>query len=168
MSLSLHTLQPAKGAQSNRKRVGRGNASGKGTYSTRGMKGQRARAGGKGGLKRRAMKDQFLSKIPKLRGFRSLAPDFDIINVGELEQLFEKGAVVDRATLVKKGIVKKSSKGVKCLGRGALSKSLTVKLEKVSESARKAIESAGGTVELTLREKVRTVLPKSERKQKES
>ncbi|HLD19727.1 MAG TPA: 50S ribosomal protein L15 [Patescibacteria group bacterium] len=166
MALTLHTLQSADGARSKSKRVGRGNASGRGTYSGKGMKGQRARAGGKSGLKRRAMKDQFLSKIPKLRGFRSLASDFDIINIGTLEQLFEKGAVVDRVALIKKGIVKKSSKGVKCLGRGILSKALTVKLEKVSESARKAIEQAGGAIELVVHEKVRNVLPKEERQKK--
>ncbi|HAZ16402.1 MAG: 50S ribosomal protein L15 [Candidatus Jacksonbacteria bacterium RIFCSPLOWO2_02_FULL_43_9] len=168
MSLTLHTLHSASGSHSKSKRVGRGNASGKGSYSGRGMKGQRSRAGGKSGLKRRALKDQFLSKIPKLRGFRSLQPHFDIINVGDLNQLFEKGAVVDRVALIQKGIVKKSSLGVKCLGRGALSKSLTVKLEKVSETARKSIEQAGGTIELVVHEKVRNVLPKAERQKKKA
>src|SRR3989344_399564 len=92
--LTLHNLKINKKAKKKTKRVGRGNASGHGTYSGRGLKGQKARAGGKGGLKRRGLK-QLLRNKPKLGGFKSLKPKMAIVDLDQLEKVFTIGEIVD-------------------------------------------------------------------------
>ena len=87
--LSLHTIKPNKGETKKRKRVGRGNASGHGTYSGRGQKGQRSRSGGKSGLKRKGMK-QILLQTPKLRGFKSDKPKNQVINLVDINKNFKE------------------------------------------------------------------------------
>lgn len=163
MALSLHTIQANKGSRKKSKRVGRGNASGAGTFSGRGMKGQRSRTGGKGGLRKRALTQQFLSKIPKLKGFNSLKVPYDVVNLDDIDSAFKEAEVVTKGLLIKRGLVKKNTIGVKCLGRGKVSKPLTVKLDAVSESAKEQIEKAGGTVTLVKKERVQTRLPKEAR-----
>ncbi|MBT3412524.1 MAG: 50S ribosomal protein L15 [Candidatus Jacksonbacteria bacterium] len=163
MALSLHTIQPNKGSRKKSKRVGRGNASGAGTFSGRGMKGQRSRTGGKGGLRKRAITQQFLSKIPKLKGFNSLNTPYDVVNLDDIDAAFKEADTVTKGLLIKKGLVNKNTIGVKCLGRGTIAKPLTIKLDAVSESAKEKIEKAGGSVVIVKKERVQTRLPKEAR-----
>ena len=145
MALKLHNLKPAKGAKKSKKRVGRGDSSGHGTYSTRGLKGQRAISGGKGGLKLKGFKSNIQS-IPKLGGFKSLKPKLAIVNLKDLEKNFSKSDVITAAKLAEKGLIETTKNGVKILGEGDLKKALTVKVDKVSQSAKEAIEKAGGKI----------------------
>lgn len=139
--MDLHTLPKTPGKK--KVRVGRGNASA-GNYSGRGMKGQRSRSGGKGGLKLRGLKQTFKS-VPKLRGFKSPYPKAQPVNLSDLEARFEKGDTVDAAALLEKGLVTTTQKPIKILGQGELTKSLTVKVTAASASAQEAITKAGGT-----------------------
>jgi len=147
MELNLHNLKLAKGSKKKKKRMGRGNSSGHGTYSGRGQKGQRSRAGGKGGLKRRGLK-QLLRGKPKIGGFRSLRPKMVTINIDQLEKMFESGEVVEAKKLIAKNLIKSNKFGLKILGDGKLTKKLTVFADSFSESAKKAIMDAGGKAEL--------------------
>jgi len=103
MSLSLHTIKPAKGSTKKRKRVGRGNASGHGTYSTRGIKGQKARSG-VSNLKRLGMK-MTLMRTPKKRGFKSLKPKDQVLNLTDINKNFKDGDTINPKILLKKGLI---------------------------------------------------------------
>jgi large subunit ribosomal protein L15 len=144
----LHELSPAPGARKGPKRVGRGIGSGHGKTATRGHKGQNARAGGgvRPGFEGGQMPLQ--RRIPK-RGF-SNAPfkvEYVPVNVEALNA-FEAGTVVTPELLDSSRVAKNAHKGVKVLGTGELTKALTVKAHRFSETARQKIEAAGGTVEL--------------------
>ncbi|HDQ22580.1 MAG TPA: 50S ribosomal protein L15 [Candidatus Uhrbacteria bacterium] len=144
-ALKLYNLKPAKGAKKRKKRVGRGNASGHGTYATRGLKGQRSRSGGKGGLKLKGLKANIQS-IPKLGGFKSLKPKLAVVNLKDLEKNFSDNEIVTAAKLKSKSLIKSIRPGVKVLGMGKLDKKLILKVDKISESAREAVEKAGGKI----------------------
>ena len=150
MALGLHNLQPARGSRKRRKRVGRGNASGHGTYSTRGQKGQRSRSGGKSGLKLRGIK-QRVQKIPKLRGFKSRNVSMEVVNLRDLDSKFKEGDTVDSRAMFKAGLIKYIKRGVKVLGDGRLGKKLKVRANHFSRSAKDAIIDVGGEVELVTR-----------------
>lgn len=146
--MRLGNLQPAEGSRTSEKRVGRGIGSGMGKTSTRGHKGQWARSGGgvrpgfEGGqmpLVRRAPKRGFKNHFKKV---------YAIVNLDALNA-FEAGTVVDYELLFTEGLVKevKNSVGLKVLGNGELQVALTVKASAFSESAKEAIEKAGGTCE---------------------
>lgn len=144
--LNLSNLSPHPGSRKQRKRVGRGPGSGHGKTSARGHKGQKARSGGgaKPGFEGGQMPLQ--RRLPK-RGFTNIfKKEFAIVNVQDLER-FEAGVRVDRAALIAHGLVKKRDLLVKVLGKGELSKSLTVVVDKISDGARKKIEAAAGKVE---------------------
>ncbi|MEN8136100.1 MAG: 50S ribosomal protein L15 [Thermodesulfobacteriota bacterium] len=144
--LTLGNLSPNPGSRKNKKRVGRGQGSGRGKTATRGHKGYKARSGSsiKPGFEGGQMPLQ--RRIPK-RGFNNIfRKDFAIVNVNDLD-VFEAGTKIDLAALIDAGLVAKKFKLVKVLGNGELSKSLTVAVDKLSESARKKIEAAGGTIE---------------------
>ncbi len=143
MVLSLSQLKSAKHAK--RKRVGRGDGSGSGTYSGRGMKGQRSRSGGKKNLKRRGLK-QMLMQIPKSRGFKSQYQSLFVVNLVDLEKHFESGSVVTVKRLRNLNLIPKGGSGVKVLGTGKISKKLEVTAHRFSKSAENAITKAGGTV----------------------
>lgn len=147
MSLGLHNLKPADGSHKRKKRVGRGNASGHGTYSGRGIKGQRARSGGKKGLKYKGLKAN-IRNVPKKRGFKSLKPKLEIVNLRDLERKCQAGDTIDPRVMLELGLIKNIKNGVKVLGEGKLSKKLTVKASGFSKSARDGIIKAGGRVEL--------------------
>jgi len=146
--LTLHNLKINKKAKKKPKRVGRGNASGHGTYSGRGLKGQKSRSGGKSGLKRRGL-SQLLRNKPKLGGFKSLNPKMETVNIDQLERNFEAGEIVNAKKLINKNLIKDNKTGVKILGDGKLTKKLTVIVNSFSESAKKAIIEAGGQFQLT-------------------
>lgn len=144
MALTLSNLKPARGSQKKRKRVGRGNASGHGTYSTRGVKGQKARSGGRAGLKKLGLK-MTLRRIPKKKGFKSLYPSFTPINLQDLEKHFVSGETVTMVKFLQKGLISRLEKNVvKILGTGQLTKKLIVQAHAFSASASQAIIKAGG------------------------
>lgn len=145
MSLSMHNMRPARGSKSQPKRVGRGNASGKGTTAGRGGKGQKARTGGRNRLKLLGMRHIMLS-TPKLRGFNSRYAKDEVVTLRTLGRAFESGSKVSPVTLAKKGLVSGSSAKVKILGSGTLKKKLVVMGCAVSATAKAAIEAAGGEV----------------------
>jgi large subunit ribosomal protein L15 len=129
--LSLHTITKAKGSAQKNKRVGRGNASGHGTYSTRGLKGQKSRSG-VSGLKKLGLRKQLLA-IPKLRGFRSLAPKNQVVSVKAINRHFKDEETVSPATLFAKELIGRVDLPVKILGKEKLT--VKVKMENVKMSA---------------------------------
>jgi len=143
MALNLHNLKPAYGAKKNKKRVGRGDASGHGTYATRGLKGQKARSGGKGGLRLKGLKST-IQNTPKLGGFRSLKPKLEVVNLESLEKKFENNDIITPVKLAELGLIKNTRNGVKILGMGKLTKKLIIKASRFSNSAKEAISKAGG------------------------
>lgn len=144
--LTLSNLSPNPGSNRPRKRIGRGPGSGHGKTATRGHKGFKARSGGgvKVGFEGGQMPLQ--RRIPK-RGFNNpFRLEYGVVNVAALDR-FESGTRVDRQALVDAGLVAKKCNLVKLLGDGELSKSLTVVVDKLSETARRKIEAAGGKIE---------------------
>ncbi|MDD5032233.1 MAG: 50S ribosomal protein L15 [Patescibacteria group bacterium] len=138
MPLSLHNIGPNKGATKKRKRVGRGNSSGHGTYSTRGQKGQKSRSG-VSGLKRLGMKKQLL-QTPKVRGFKSEKPKNQVVSLREINNNFKDGAIITPKLLLAKGLIGTIELPVKVLGGDEL-KIKDIKFEgvKVSKSVRKQL-----------------------------
>ena len=144
--MNLNELQPAEGSKFAPKRVGRGIGSGTGKTSGKGHKGQNARSGGgvRPGFEGGQM--PLYRRLPK-RGFKNIfAKQYVAVNVEELNKL-EDGAEVTAETLKANGIISKTLDGVKILGRGELNKKLTVKVAKMSASAKEKIEKAGRNVE---------------------
>lgn len=145
--MKLHELQPAEGSTKARKRVGRGTGSGLGKTSAKGHKGQKARSGSKkNGFEGGQM--PLARRLPK-RGFTNVfAKEYTVINISDLERL-ENDTVVTIELLKAERIISKIEKdGLKVLGRGELTKKLTVKAAKFTESAKQAIEAVGGTAEV--------------------
>ena len=146
--MKLHELTPAAGATKPAYRKGRGAGSGNGKTAGRGHKGQWARSGGgvRPGFEGGQMPLQ--RRIPK-RGFNNIfATEYATVNVSALNDRFDDGATVDAESLVACGLVKKTLDGIKVLGKGEITKALTVKVNAVSESAKAKIEAAGGKVEV--------------------
>ncbi len=144
--MRLHDLKPAAGARKRRKRFGCGESSGHGKTSCRGHKGQKARSGGairpgfEGGqmpMHRRLPKKGFSNA-----GFRD---KIVIVNLVDLQDLFEDGATINEESLREKGLLRGQFDAVKLLGNGEVSKKFTVAVDKVSASAKDKIEKAGGT-----------------------
>ena len=148
MALGLHNLQPTQGSKQKRTRVGRGHGSGIGAYSGRGIKGQRARSGGRNNLKLKGIK-QAMQALPKLGGFTSMYTRLAIVNLHDLEKHFPNKAVITNASLVEKGLVPSVKNGIKLLGEGTLTKSFTIKVNRASASAIEAVKKAGGAVYLS-------------------
>ncbi len=145
--MKLHELKPVEGARHSKKRVGRGHGSGLGKTSGRGQKGQNSRSGG--GVRPGFEGGQLplMKRLPK-RGFTNYTrKEYAIVNVESLER-FAAGTVVDLELLRKERLITKELCGLKILGNGELTKSLTVKATKFSESAKKSIEAAGGKIEV--------------------
>ncbi len=145
--MNLHELYPAPGSVKDVKRKGRGAGSGNGKTAGKGHKGQKARSGGgvRPGFEGGQM--PLHRRIPK-RGFNNIfAKEYVAINVDTLNR-FEDGAVVDAAAIKDMGIVKNTRDGIKILGKGELTKKLTVKATAFSESAKEKIEAAGGKAEV--------------------
>ena len=146
--MQLNDLRPSEGSTKNRKRLGRGNSSGTGTTAGRGYKGQLSRSGGGKGKGFEGGQQPLAMRLPKLPGFRNInRVEYAPVNVSRLDALFADGDVVDGASLVEKGVIKAEFIPVKVLGDGELTKSLTVRVDKVSASAIAKIEAAGGKVE---------------------
>lgn len=145
--MRLDELQPAEGSKFAPKRVGRGIGSGTGKTSGKGHKGQNARSGGgvRPGFEGGQM--PLYRRLPK-RGFNNIfAKQYVTINVSDLER-FENGTEVTAELLKETGVVSKVMDGIKILGRGELTKKLTVKAAKFTASASEKIEKAGGKAEV--------------------
>jgi len=148
---SLNTIKPNAGSRRAETRVGRGNGSGKGTFSGRGMNGQNCRSGGgvpdwfEGG------QTPLFRRMPKLKGFSNakFKKQFNVVNLDDLQTLADKKiTTIDKAVLLENKVIRKKNLPVKLLGRGELKSKLTIKLDFVSESAKTAVEKAGSTIEL--------------------
>lgn len=145
--IRLDTLSAAPGARKDRKRVGRGDGSKKGSFSGRGCKGQKSRSGHR-------MKPGFeggqlpiIKRLPSKRGFTNIfKTEYQLVNVGDLAG-FAAGTIVTMEELVKAGVIRHTPKPLKVLGTGDITQALTVKASKFSASAKSKIEAAGGKVE---------------------
>ncbi|MBB6216836.1 large subunit ribosomal protein L15 [Anaerosolibacter carboniphilus] len=145
--MKLHELRPAEGSTKDRKRRGRGQASGQGKTGGRGHKGQGARAGGgvRPGFEGGQM--PLYRRLPK-RGFNNpFKKEWAIVNIDELNR-FEDGMTITPELLLESGVIRKIVDGVKILGDGELQKKVTVQAHKFSQSAIEKIEAAGGKAEV--------------------
>ena len=145
--MKLHDLKPAVGATTAEKRLGRGIGSGLGKTSGKGHKGAKARSGGGKGPGFEGGQIPLMRRIPK-RGFTNkFRTEYCAINVDRLN-IFEDGQVVTPVELIEMGITKNILDGVKIMGNGEITKKLTVKANKFTETAKEKIEAAGGKVEV--------------------
>jgi large subunit ribosomal protein L15 len=137
-----NTLQPNKGARRARLRVGRG-----GTTAGRGDKGQRSRSGGtKAGFE--GGQTPWYRQLPKYRGFKNrFRTEYQTVNLAQLDKL-EAGTVVTPELLIEKGMIRNLNLPIKVLGGSTITKSLTIQLNAATQSAKAAIEGAGGKVEV--------------------
>ncbi len=145
--MKLHELSPAAGSVKEAYRKGRGNGSGNGKTGGRGHKGQKARSGGGVRIGFEGGQMPMTRTTPK-RGFHNIfAKPLEIINLSALNR-FEDGETVTAETLLAKGILSKCENGFKVLGNGSVKKKVTVKASAFSQSAKEAIEAAGGKAEV--------------------
>lgn len=143
--MNLDKIPTIKGATHPTKRLGRGEGSGHGKTSGKGHKGQKARSGGGIRIGFEGGQMPLYRKLPR-RGFNNFnfTTRFQTVNVGELARL--EGSEVTRESLVKAGLIRDNSEGVKLLGDGEVAKAFSVAVDKVSAPARKKIEAAGGKI----------------------
>ena len=145
--MKLHTLKPAAGATKTRKRIGRGQGSTRGGTSTKGHKGAQSRSGYKFRPWFEGGQMPLQRRIPKF-GFKNRnRVEYKVVNLDTLQVLAEanKGKDIDHQLLADNGIISNTRQLVKVLGRGELKAKVDVKVNKFSQSAKEAIESAGGT-----------------------
>ena len=140
-------LAPAPGSKKDRKRVGRGDGSGHGTYSGRGCKGQKSRAGYKMRPGFEGGQLPLIKRLPQKRGFTNIfRTEYSVININKLN-VFESGSEVTPESLVASGVVKSLRHPIKILGEGDINYPLSVKANKFSAAAKAKIEAAGGKLE---------------------
>ena len=145
--MRLDMLSPSPGARKARKRVGRGNGSGHGTYSGRGCKGQKSRAGYriKPGFEGGQL--PLIKRLPRKRGFTNIfRTEYSVVNLAKLN-MFEPESDVDPEKLIAAGLVKSKRLPVKILGEGDIDRPLNVKAHRFSAAAKVKIEAAGGKVQ---------------------
>jgi large subunit ribosomal protein L15 len=154
--IGLHNLKPAPGSRRPRKRVGRGEGSGTGKTAGRGQKGYGSRSGSKRRARFEGGQNPIHMRMRKLRGpnkkmsmpFEPFRTHTQPVNLADLERKFDDGAAVDLDALKAAGLATRKNVPVKILGRGELTKKLTVHAHAFSKTARERIESAGGTVQV--------------------
>ena len=151
MEYSLHNLSRPKGNKKSKKRVGRGKGSGKGTYSGRGLKGQKARSGGRQKLQRRSTFAQLLIRTPKKKGFNRASRLVQTVNLKDINKVFSDGDKITLRVLAKKGLIRKQTDLVKILAGGKLNKKVDITAHYFSAAAKEAIEKAGGKAEVVLK-----------------
>ena len=145
--MKLNELSPAPGSRKNKKRVGRGNGSGHGTFSGRGCKGQKARAGYKMRPGFEGGQLPLIKRLPRKRGFTNIfRTGYSVVNMSKLN-VFESGTEVTPEKLLSAGLVKSLRLPVKILAAGDISHPLVVKAHKFSTAAKAKIEAVGGSVE---------------------
>lgn len=146
--MQQHELRPPPGSRHPHKRVGRGDGSGHGTYSGRGQKGQKARAGGHVRPGFEGGQNPLIKSLPTKRGFTNIfKKEYFLVDIGSLN-VFKEGTEVTPQELLQARLIKSLRKPVKILGDGKLSHSLVVKAHKFSASARAMLESLGGKAEV--------------------
>lgn len=162
--LQQHTVKPVKNKKA-RKRVGRGNASGTGTYSGRGCKGQGQRSGGSVPSWFEGGQTPLHQRMPKLRGFKRYGRiEYQAVNLSQLEKLKEDK--ISKSVLCEAGLINKTSTATKLLAHGEISRKVEVEVEKASVSAIKKIEKLGGKVVLLSKiKKAKDIVTKKTRKQ---
>jgi large subunit ribosomal protein L15 len=144
--MKLTDIVPPQGTMKKRKRVGRGGKWGK--TCSRGYNGQNSRSGGGKGPGFEGGQTPWYMRLPKFRGFNNIfRQEYSIISLDDLD-IIEGTTVIEPEVLVQVGLIKNTDKPIKVLANGAISKALTVKAHKFSESAKKAIEEAGGKAEV--------------------
>ena len=149
--MKLHEIKPAPGSTKRRKVVGRGRGSGHGTTAGRGGKGQTARTGSSIPAWFEGGQMPLIRRLPK-RGFTNIfKKNYAIINIAILDR-FESGQEITPALLISQGLIRSRNDGVKVLGTGVLTKTLTVHAHKFSQSAAAKIEAAGGKVQVIERD----------------
>ena len=149
--LSLSNIKSTSGSRKTSKRLGRGNGSGKGTYSGRGCKGQNSRSGG-------GVPDWFewgqtplFRRMPKLKGFSNalFKKHFNVVNLSDIAILAEKGITkIDTQVLLENRVIRRKTLPVKILGNGEIKSAVNLVVDAASASAKEAVEKAGGSVEL--------------------
>ena len=147
--MKLHNLKPAEGSTHKQKRIGRGEASGKGGTSTKGNKGGQSRAGYASKMAHEGGQMPIQRRVPK-RGFKNINRiEYTVFNLGQIDQLAEKYGFTEITVeaLYTNGLISKTDK-VKVLGNGELKSRLNFKVNAVSEKAKAAIEASGGSVEI--------------------
>ena len=146
--MELQDLVCTEGSKKNSKRVGRGHGSGWGKTAGKGHKGQNARSGGGVRVGFEGGQLPLFRRLPK-RGFSNakFKIRYAVINLSDLDK-FAEGTIVTPELLKEMGVIKNSLDGIKVLGNGKLTKKLTVKANKFSETAKKEIEALGGTIEV--------------------
>lgn len=144
--MKLNDLKPGKGIKRKSKRVGRGPGSGKGTYATRGIKGQGSRSGSKQKPGFEGGRTRLISQIPKKRGFKSIFEKPEIVNVLNLEKKFNDGDSIGKKELLKAGLIDNIESKVKILGEGKIEKKLKIEIDLFSKSAEEKIKKAGGEI----------------------
>jgi large subunit ribosomal protein L15 len=149
--LTLHTIRPTEGSRKKSKRLGRGNASGKGSFCGRGMNGQNSRAGGgvpdwfEGG------QTPLFRRMPKLRGFSNakFQKKFNVVNLSSIQTLASSGITeITKQVLLDANIISKKSLPVKLLGTGEINGKVNIHVHAASQTAQSAIEKAGGTLHI--------------------
>ncbi len=145
--MKQHDIIAPSGARKSAKRVGRGQGSGHGTYSGRGCKGNKARAGFSVRPGFEGGQLPIIKRLPEKRGFVNLFPNrYNVVNLSQLNT-FEEGATVDTAAMLAAGLIKSKDYPVKVLGTGEIERKLEVKAHKFSAAAKQKIEAAGGKAE---------------------
>jgi large subunit ribosomal protein L15 len=147
--MKLHTIKPAKGAVHKQKRLGRGEASGKGGTSTKGNKGHQSRSGFKNRIAHEGGQMPIQRRIPK-RGFKNINRiEYKVFNLGQIDHLAEKYAITEFsvANLYSSGLIARTDR-IKILGSGETKTKLKFIVNAVSDKAKQAIEEAGGTIEI--------------------
>jgi len=149
--LATNTVKPNDGSRQTSKRLGRGNGSGKGTFSGRGCKGQNARSGG-------GVPDWFewgqtplFRRMPKLKGFSNalFTKKYNVLNLSDIQKIADAGVTeISSEVLLEKGILKRKNRALKILGNGEISAKVTITAEKASKTAVAAVEKAGGKIEI--------------------
>jgi len=145
--MQQHDLKPPADAKHKRKRVGRGDGSGHGSYSGRGCKGQKSRSGGGVRLGFEGGQLPLIKRLPRKRGFVNIfKTEYSIVNVGDLK-VFSPNAEITPKELLEVGLIKSFKHPVKILGDGDIDRPLVVKANKFSAAAENKIVAAGGKVE---------------------
>ena len=148
MALNQHTIRPAK-AKKNKKRVGRGDASGSGSYSGKGMKGQNSRSGGGVRVGFEGGQLPLIRRLPSMRGFTNIFKrQYNVVNLDTLSRVYPDGGAITAEVLVDAGVLKNTNKHLKVLGRGNVNAAFNITAHKFSIAAKGKIEAAGGSAKV--------------------
>ena len=146
--MAMNNLRPPKGAKHAKKRVGRGPGSGHGKTASRGSKGAKSRSGFRFRRGFEGGQTPLHRRVPK-RGFHNpFRVEYSVVNLDTLAEMFDGSAPVTPEVLRERGVVRQATGLIKVLGRGDISKALTVKAHKFSGSAAEKIAAAGGVAEV--------------------